>query len=187
MNFREFIDKYEVIPDAEWGIIAKYLSHKKYHKNSIILEAGEVCNYFYFLEKGIVRFFLNDDGNEITKFFTAAPFCFTAQHSFKNRVPAGDSIQALDELEVWRISWEAVDKIAYLKHWSIFTRKFVQEVQFYTEELLIETKSLSAENRYIRLTEKHPEIINRIPLKYLASFLGIAPQSLSRIRNKFQN
>jgi hypothetical protein len=58
----------------------------------------------------------------------------------------------------------------------------VQEVQYYTEQLLIDMQSETAEDRYKNMLQQSPELVQRIPLKYLASYLGIAPQSLSRIR-----
>ncbi len=63
-------------------------------------------------------------------------------------------------------------------------RKLIQEVQYYTEEILQEIQTETAENRYIKLLESNPALLQRVPLKYLASYLGIAAQSLSRIRKK---
>ncbi len=71
-----------------------------------------------------------------------------------------------------------------LKSWTDFARKIIQEVQFFTEEILEELQTETAEFRYEKMLKNEPELLKRIPLNILASYLGIAPQSLSRIRKK---
>jgi hypothetical protein len=71
-----------------------------------------------------------------------------------------------------------------LKSWTDFARKIIQEVQFFTEEILEELQTETAELRYKKMLQNSPALLQRIPLKHLASYLGIAPQSLSRIRKK---
>ena len=68
---------------------------------------------------------------------------------------------------------------------STFTRKLVQEVQFYTEQILVEIQNDTAEQRYLKMIEEQSILLQKVPLKHLATYLGIAPQSLSRIRKKF--
>jgi CRP-like cAMP-binding protein len=148
------------------------------------LQEGEICKYLYFLETGLLRFFINKDGNEITKFFTNAPYCFTSQVSFNNEKPATENIQAIEKSIIWQITLQQTNELFELKSWSTFARKIIQEVQFFTEEILEEIQSETAEFRYEKMLKNDAELTNRIPLKYLASFLGIAPQSLSRIRKK---
>ena len=185
LTLRKFIENYVSLPDDEWTIISQAFERNEFRKNEFLLEEGSVCRYFYFIESGLVRFFLlNNDGDEVTKFFTTAPYCFTAKDSFRNQTPARESIQALDRTIVWQTTLQQSNDLLALKSWSDFTRKFVHEVQSYTEELLMESKTETAEIRYRKLQEKYPELIQKIPLKHLSSFLGIAPQSLSRIRKK---
>ena len=184
--FRKFLEKYTSIPDIEWKIIVQAFERKEFVRNEIILEEGKICRHFYFLEEGLIRFFILVDGNDITKFFTTAPHCFTSKDSFRNQKPATENIQALEKTVVWQTTLSKANELLELKSWNIFTRKFVHEVQSYTEELLIESKTETAENRYFKLLEKYPDIINKIPLKHLSTFLGIAPQSLSRIRKRLQ-
>ena len=180
--FRNFIERYTDIADTEWQIIQQAFERKEFGRNEIILSEGNICRNFYFLEKGFIRFFINHDGEEITKFFTLAPYCFTSKDSFREQKPAKESIQAIEKSLVWQTTLKQSNELLELKSWSIFTRKFVHEVQSYTEELLWEIKTETAEQRYKKLLEKYPDLTQKIPLKYLSGFLGIAPQSLSRIR-----
>ena len=72
-----------------------------------------------------------------------------------------------------------------IPNWSAFVRKLIQEVQYFTEQILEESQSYTAEERYIKMTEAQSSLLNNVPLKDIASYLGIAPQSLSRIRKKY--
>ncbi len=182
LNFREFIEKYTSVPDTDWKVIEAAFERREFKKNELILSEGNICRHFYFLEEGLIRYFLNIDGNDITKFFTVAPYCFTSKDSFRNQKPSAENIQALEKTIVWQTSLAKANELLELKSWNNFTRKFVHEVQSYTEDLLMEAKTETAENRYFKLRENYPEVIHKIPLKHLSTFLGIAPQSLSRIR-----
>ena len=183
-EFKNFILSYTALSSNDWQIIQSKFTRKEFSEKELILLEGSICKNFYFLQKGLVRFFSNIEGEEVTKFFTKAPYCFTSKESFRNRKPATESIQAIDNVEAWQISYENANELLELKSWSEFTRKFMHEVQCHVEELLMESKTQTAEERYKKLTEKYPDEIHKIPLMYLASFLGVTPQSLSRIRKK---
>ncbi len=183
-EFKKFIENYTSISEFDWEIISKCFECREIEKNEIILQEGEVCKHLYFLEMGLLRYFINKDGNEITKFFTDAPYCFTSQVSFNNEKPATENIQAIEKSVIWQITLKQTNELFELKSWSTFARKIIQEVQYFTEEILEEIQTETAEFRYKKMLKNDGKLTNRIPLKYLASFLGIAPQSLSRIRKK---
>jgi CRP-like cAMP-binding protein len=184
---RSFIQKYALLTENEWHLINDAFNPVEFRKNEMILSEGQVCRHFYFLEKGLIRFFILKDGNDITKYFTVAPYFFTSPESFRKKEPANENIQALEDCVAYRINLQQADELLKLKTWALFTREFVREVQQHTGELLLETKTETAEKRYEKLLTRYPDVIHRIPLKHLSSFLGIAPQSLSRIRQKFRN
>ncbi len=185
-SFKKFLEKYTTIPKEDWEMIRDSFVRKEFAKDELILSEGMICKHFYFLEEGLVRFFIHHDGEDLTTFFVDAPYCFTAKDSFHDRVPARENIQTLAPCVVWQTTLEKISILSGLKSWEQFTRSFIHEVQGYIEHLMITNKILSAEERYVKLLELHPDLTQRIPLKYLAGFLGIAPQSLSRIRKKFQ-
>ena len=184
LEFRKFIENYTPISDDDWQIITQCLEFKVFEKNEIILNQGEICKYLYFLESGLLRYYFNKDGNQVTKFFTIAPYCFTSQVSFNKEKPATENIQAIEKSAVWKLTLQQSNTLFELKSWTTFARKILQEVQFFTEEILEEIQTETAEFRYKKMLENDPQLANRIPLKYLASYFGIAPQSLSRIRKK---
>lgn len=187
MVFREFIEKYSPFSDLEWQLIDDLFEPKEFDKNEIILEEGAVCRHFYFLERGLIRFFCNFDGNDLTKTFAIAPYCFTSKTSFRMQSASEEGIQALDKTVVRRISFDDYRKLEKINSWNIFMRKLLNEIQEYSEKFYLEIKTITAEERYRLILNTYPaELIRKIPLKHLASFLGVAPQSLSRIRKKIQ-
>ncbi len=180
--FKEFLQAYVSLSEEDWLEIEAKILREVVDKDVLILTEGSVCRHLYFLETGLLRFFRLKDGEEITKFFTLEPYLFTSQKSFSDRVPAAESIQAIEESIIWKMTYEDATALLKLSPWNTFIRKIVQEVQYYTEQLLIDMQSETAEDRYKSMLQHSPQLVQRIPLKYLASYLGIAPQSLSRIR-----
>ncbi len=146
------------------------------------MEEGSVCNHLRFLESGLLRFFIWKDGETVTKFFTEAPYMFTSQRSFNQREPARENIEALEDSLVWEIRYEDHKALLQLGIWNELAAKVTQEVQFFTENILEDLQNETAENRYRSLLKNRPQLLQRVPLKHLASYLGITQQSLSRIR-----
>lgn len=185
-SFRSYILQYTSLPPRDWEVIATCLARKVYPKGSLLLEEGKICRKLYFLESGFMRYFVNRDGKEVSKYFTEPPYCFTSQRSLTNNMPAQESIEALEESIVWEMTREdAFRLLEKLPTWSTFIRKLIQEVQYYTEIILEELQNQTAEERYLRMIDEQDILLEKVPLKYLASYLGIAPQSLSRIRKRF--
>jgi CRP-like cAMP-binding protein len=183
-SLKLFIENYTPLPDNDWKEISACFEKRIVEKDEILLEEGKICRYLYFVESGLLRYFIIKDGNDITKFFTEAPYCFTSQVSFTTEKPATENIQAIERSIIWQTTLKQANALLDLKSWNTFVRKLIQEVQYYTEEILQEIQTETAENRYKKMIETNPQLLQRVPLKYLASYFGIAPQSLSRIRKK---
>ena len=182
--FRQFIENYTTLSDKDWNQICACFEKQIIEKDEILLQEGKICRHLYFIESGLLRYFINKDGNDVTKFFTEAPYCFTSQVSFTSEKTSTENIQAIEQSVIWRTTLKQANDLLELKSWNTFIRKLIQEVQYYTEEILQEIQTETAENRYKKMIETNPKLLQRVPLKYLASYFGIAPQSLSRIRKK---
>jgi CRP/FNR family transcriptional regulator, anaerobic regulatory protein len=180
--FRQFIHNYTPLSNADWISVEKHLLRMEVKKESILLQEGKVCRHLYFLESGLLRFFILKKGNDVTKYFTDIPYCFTSIKSFETQKPATESIETLEDTVLWAMTLENVQSLQTLPSWNIFTRKLVQEVQTYTDEILEDLQTETAENRYKKMLFDNDPLLQRVPLKHIASYLGIAPQSLSRIR-----
>jgi CRP-like cAMP-binding protein len=186
-NIREFIEKYSNLTNSEWEEINSLFEVKVFNKNEFILEEGNVCRYFYLLESGLIRFFYSYNGNDFTKTFTIAPYCFTSKISFRKQEPSKEGIQAIEKTKVWQISYHQYKNLEKINAWNQFMRNILNEIQEFSEDFYLQAKTMTAEARYNKLLEDYPsDLIQKIPLKHLSSFLGIAPQSLSRIRKKLK-
>ncbi|MDX2072465.1 MAG: Crp/Fnr family transcriptional regulator [Haliscomenobacter sp.] len=184
---RQFISQFTPVAEQDWQAISNCLLRRELKKETLLLEEGKTCKHLYFLEKGLLRFFVWKDGIDITKYFTDVPYVFTSQKSFNQQVPAQESIETLEDSIIWQMSYEHAQHLLELKPWSTFIRLLIQEVQTYTEEILEALQTQTAEQRYKMLLQQDADLLQRVPLKHLASYLGIAPQSLSRIRKKIQH
>ena len=183
MKLKEFIETYTKLNDSEWITIRELFGKREFKKKAIILGEGEVCRYFYFLESGLIRFYYNIDGNDITKTFTISPYCFTSTISFRKQIASTEGIQALENCTVWQISFDNYKELEKVNSWNIFIRKLLNEIQEFSEAFYLDIRTMTAEDRYKKILKVYPnDLIRKIPLKHLSSFLGIAPQSLSRIR-----
>lgn len=184
--FRAYITGYTSLPDRDWEMIESCLQLQRYPKGSVLLTEGKICRKLYFLESGLLRYFVNRDGQDVTKYFTEPPYCFTSQRSLSQGLPAQESIASLAESTVWEMSREDAFRLLELSpSWNTFIRQLIQEVQYYTELILEDLQNCTAEERYVRMMKEEDSLLGKVPLKHLASYLGIAPQSLSRIRKRF--
>ena len=187
-KLKDFITQYIDLPENDWEVIKKDFVQKVFQKDELILDEGRICRHFYFLQNGLIRFFCNMEGEDITKTFCIAPYCFTSKISFRNQSPATEGIQALEETVAWQITRDQYKQLEKIESWNQFMRKLLTEIQDFTEKRMLISKVYTAEENYKSLLEDYPaELLQKIPLKHLASFLGIAPQSLSRIRNKIHS
>lgn len=183
--FRQYIHQYSPLPDSLWEELSAGLSCQVYPTKSVVLEYGKICKKLYFLEQGLLRYVGYKKGEEVTKFFTLPPYCFTAQRSFTREEPSEESIIVVEEAVIWELDRKPAFELLRQPAWSEFIRQLVQEVQYNTEQLMSALQTSTAEERYLALLEENSPLVQKVPLKHLASFLGIAPQSLSRIRKKY--
>ncbi len=163
--------------------LSSYLYSKKIKKGDFLLNYGEVCKDIYFVNKGFLRIFYYKNGKNITEWFTNEKhFCFSI-NSYFEETPSNLIIEALEDSEIVFLSKEGLEKlrkinieianmmIAFFSNSLIFSQKRMESLQFET-----------AKQRYNNLFRDQPEIFNKVPLQYIASFLGITKETLSRIR-----
>lgn len=184
---RAYIQGFRKLSEAEWQEVAACLSRRTVTVGETLLEEGRICRHLYFLETGLLRYYYTLEGLEYTKFFTVAPYCFTSQQSINQGVPAQESIAVVEGGILWQMPSDDAFRLLTLSGFSEFVRLLVQEVQFNTERILNDTRAYTAEERYRRMLAAGDPLVARVPLKYLASYLGIAPQSLSRIRKRLSS
>jgi len=162
----------------------EYLPRKYFYQR-----AGDTCKWFTYINKGSTRTFITDEkGGEHILFFAFEDWIIGDLESFHTQQPSKLNIQAMEDCELMRISKKEMDKleeaIPCLKTWHVAKQN---KSHFAMLNRLAEVKALSPEERYLNLINKHPHIFQRVPLQYIASFLGIEPPSLSRLRKRLSS
>ena len=187
-HFREYIDRNVTLRPGDWDRIEAELKEDEFAANAHILEAGSTCRHLYFLHSGILRYCEWKEGIDQTLFFTLPGTIFTSSQSFSAQTPSVESIQAITTARVLYMEQRsAMELYQSLPSWSELIRKVLLEVSFDFQRLFSESKLLSPEKRYRKILEEEPLLAQNVPLKYLASYLGIAPESLSRIRKRMSS
>ena len=154
-------------------------------KNGFLLTEGKTCKHLYFLEGGALRGFYNLEGKEVTYWFAFAPEFVTSFHSYITRKPAVESIQLLEGSVLWRIGKEKVTELMNRHHEIERLVRIAYETYYIRlEERFVNAQFKTAAERYDALLQQTPHIIERVPLGYVASYLGISQETLSRIRGK---
>jgi CRP-like cAMP-binding protein len=178
------ITETDTVSDAEFQKLISFFTIVTLKKKEFFTVQGELCRYLAFINSGCLRAFHTDaKGNEFTMYFAFVNWWTGDKTSFYSGTPSRFSVQALEETEIFRCDkkkWEeALDHIpAFEKWYRVKARKSYEAAQ----QKLIDTQTESAEEKYLKLLKNAPEIVQRIPQHYIASYLGIKPQSLSRIR-----
>lgn len=175
-------------PIAEFAAktIADNFDKIEYKKNDFILKEGKICSDYLFLESGFMRAFVYDiEGNQVTTgFFSPQQMVFEVASYFQ-RTPTKENIQALTDCVGWVGNYEQFQYLFHsLPEFREFGRTILVNGFVALKERTLSMINQKAEERYELLLKSNPEIIQNVPLKYIASYLGITDTSLSRIRKE---
>ncbi|OBS13702.1 cyclic nucleotide-binding protein [Elizabethkingia miricola] len=155
-------------------------------KNTIIEKEGKVPEYLYFIVSGYIRIFhLNEKGEEITTHINCPPGFITSYFNYINQVPSDENLESITDCQLLRITKTNLESlIGKSTAFKDFSISVFQESISYNESRSRELATLTAEQRYLKLIKEYPDILQNVPLQYIASFLGMNPKSLSRIRKQ---
>ncbi|TWF40443.1 CRP-like cAMP-binding protein [Chitinophaga polysaccharea] len=186
-NLMQFVRK--ILPmsrDKAEQLVEKF-QPMKIGKHEYLLKAGKVCSETHFIESGTLRAYTYDlDGNEVTTAFYVKHTFAADLLSFFKRDPAKEYIQAITDCETWYLTYEDMQANFHtIPEFREYGRLNIVEQYSQLKERMLSMLQETAEQRYSRLISSSPEIFQEVPLKYIASYLGIADTSLSRIRKEF--
>lgn len=152
-------------------------------KNTLFLQPSDSCGFIAFIEKGLFRvYFYDENGKEITTWFSFEEMIITDLLSFYTGKKAFFYVQALEDCKIRKITKTKLDELYEREpEYREFGRKFAEEALVMTMQRLLTFYSKGAEEHYLELLGQ-PELVQRVPLKHLATYIGITDSSLSRIR-----
>ncbi len=184
IKLRNHFAETDFFTDEEFHKLVAFMTPVTLKKKEFFTVQGDLCRHLAFVNSGCLRAFHTDHkGDEYTMYFAFLNWWIGDKTSFYSGTPSRFSVQVLEDCEVFRAdktNWEtALDQIPSFEKWyRVKTRKSYEA----TQQKLIDNQTESAEEKYLKLLKNAPEIVQRIPQHYIASYLGIKPQSLSRIR-----
>jgi len=176
--------KEESFKNWHWNVFKKHIDIVEFNKNDIISAIGETEQYLYFIIEGGVRVYYDHPDKEINLFFRFEREFISAYTSFLTQTPSKQCIAALEDTKLIRMSYESSKKLMKYRVGERVFRKNAEELfilkERREESLLLETP----DERYLNLLKNNKDWFQRIPQHYIASYLGLTPETLSRIKKR---
>ncbi len=173
------------LTEDELKLIDTYFEEKELKKKNFLLQNGKVCNFIGFIANGTIRHFHIKDGIEKTCDISFENSWVTDFQSFTHGTCCIMNLQAMEDTTIFIIRKENLYKLyAECNRYETFGRLMAEQVAQRATEIAMSLSSDKPEERFKNLIKKQPDLFQRIPQKYIANFLGVSPESLSRIRSR---
>jgi CRP-like cAMP-binding protein len=182
----ENINQIVRLTEDEIRAVEKAFGYLELSKGDLWIRQGKICDQVAFVIAGKLRnFYMDDAGNEVTCFFVTADDFISSFTSFLTNTPTHENISALEDTVLRVISKNDLEKLSVLiPKLQVFRRVIAENLFISLEKRIAMLQSQSAFERYEKMLKENPDIILSVPLQYTASFLGITPQHLSRLRKE---
>ena len=180
---RELARKYSTMTHDELDILESVLVPMKFAKGELILKEGDVCEHIYYVERGLTRQFYYKNGKELTEYLGVEHSIVMSIESLFKEKPTNLQLEALEPTLIYAMPKHELEKVAlHNVNIQILYRKILEESliisQVHADMLRFET----AQDRYLKLCNLAPQVVLRAPLVYVASYLQMTPETLSRVR-----
>jgi CRP-like cAMP-binding protein len=180
----DFIQSQVAIAEEDLQQVVSHFELRSVKKNKHLLRQGQVASEYIFIRTGGVRIYAAAGGREVTGWIALEGEFFAELGSLKTQQPTRFNIQAMEDTQIQCINHLAMEKLyKACPAWQEFGRKVWETAFTRVVEGIIAHQTLTAEERYTQLLTRS-DLVQRVPLKHLASFLGVTPTSLSRLRGK---
>jgi CRP-like cAMP-binding protein len=165
--------------------LTRTIKTRDFKRKEYLLRAGHISRDIYFIEKGLVRSFYMLGDRDITAWFMKEGDVIVSVNSFFGQVVSSESIQALEDTTVHHISFDELeDTYRRFLSFNVHGRKVLTHYYLLSEQRAISMRSLKAKERYACLLKQQPQLLQRVPRKYLASYLGVTETTFSNINGK---
>jgi CRP-like cAMP-binding protein len=173
------------VAPAELRTISSFFRPESLKKGELFLETGKPCERLSFIVQGYLRIFAFTGEKEITQWVASPGYFLTDLQSFAFQAPARWNIQALHDVTLFSIHQADYQQLGeQLAQWHVLEKKFLMKCFTFLEERIHTHLALTAEERYQFFFAHHREMFNQVPQQYIASMLGMTPETFSRIRKK---
>jgi CRP-like cAMP-binding protein len=184
-QIRKYFEKIAKQSDEDWELFSSKLSREEFPKKSLLLKTGQIEKYLSFIEKGIIRFYFPKEENDLTFSFAFAGGFVSAYDSFLLQKPSAYHVETLSATVLWRLTYTDLQKVyTDTTIGNLIGRHAGEDLFLKKSKRELSLLNDTAEQRYLNLFTEQPHLLKEIPLKYIASYIGITPQALSRIRNR---
>lgn len=184
-QIRAYFERIVPLTDKEWDIFLAKLIRREFPKKTLLLRTGQVEDNLSFIEKGIVRLFMPKEDKDLTFGFAFDNSFVSAYDSFLTQNPTTYELETLTEVVLWSLTYQDLQAVYEETEVGNAIGRFASEDLFLKKSRReLSLLNSTAEQRYLSLFAEYPHFIKYIPLKYLASYIGITPQALSRIRKR---
>jgi CRP/FNR family transcriptional regulator, anaerobic regulatory protein len=183
-NLINYLNSVSQLSDLTKSDLENSLKQFEFAKGEVILKQGQVCNYLYFVDKGLLRLYYIRDGKEVTDYFATEQNIIGGIDSFFSRRSSEKVIEAIEQSNLFGISFNDLEKL-YTKHHDLEKVGRLLSVGAFLsmQERIFAIQFHTAKQRYSDLIKNNPDILLRVPLGQIASYLGITQVTLSRIRS----
>ncbi|PCJ92808.1 MAG: CarD family transcriptional regulator [Flavobacteriaceae bacterium] len=184
-QIKEYLEQIVKVSDKDWELFSSKLKKVECKKRTTLLKIGKVENHLSFIEKSSIRLFIPKEENDLTFGFCFKGQFMSAYDSFLTQLPSTYQTETLTDATLWRLTFNDLQDIyKSTEIGNIVGRKTAENLFLMKSQREQSLLNDTAEKRYLNLFTERPQLIKEIPLKYLASYIGVTPQALSRIRKR---
>lgn len=180
---RELSRRYSTMTHDELDMLESILVPMKFAKGDMILKEGEVCRCIYFIDKGLVRQFYIKHGKEVTEHLGDDHSVFMCIESLFKEVPTQLQVEALEPCMIYALPKDRLERVAlHNVNIQILYRNILEESLILSQVHADLVRFETAQDRYRRMCKLYPQVVLRAPLLFIASYLQMTPETLSRVR-----
>lgn len=184
-ELEQYIQSYFGVPNNDLSRIVELFRPQFIPKESYLFKTGQFCQQLIFIKSGLLRVYVATENKDVTQWISTQGHFITDLSSLVFGTPARWTIQALCDSELYTIKQDDYHNLGKLiPQWHQLEKLFIARCFTIMEDRIFSHLSMTAEERYYFFFEKNKELFNQVPLQYIASMLGMTPETFSRIRNK---
>ena len=185
-SIQNYISKFVSLTPEELSVVENCMQLREIPKKTFLLNAGDVCNFEAYVMKGCIReYFIDHKGQELTLEFAVEDWWVSDITSFENQTPSIMYIETLEDCELLVLSRESKDELlARVPKLERMFRLMIQRHLSVLQKRLFRTVSYTAMDKFEEFLRRYPSLPQRVPQHYIASYLGITPEFLSKLRKR---